>query len=90
VTGWQHLPYSSLRSWARAARSLRAPRERLHRPSALVAQHFDTINGVIVSTGGFRVNVPEVNFFSLDPHKLTFWFESTQVNFLVWIHTSVF
>ena len=26
----------------------------------------------------------------MDPHKLTFWFGSTQVNFLVWIHASVF
>jgi len=30
--------------------ALSAPRERLHRPSALVPQHFDTITGAIVST----------------------------------------
>ena len=30
--------------------ALSAPRERLHRPSALVPQHCDTITGAIVST----------------------------------------
>jgi len=34
----------------RGLHALSAPRERLHRPSALVPQHFDTIKGVIVST----------------------------------------